>query len=157
MTRERLTAGGEAVEIVSTSPVDGELARVGAHGSLVGRIEAISSHGQLRFTLHKMLRGDPTTCYFHEDQIEQVRKAWGHQVQVVGWVVREASSGSPLEIRRVRQVIPLDEGDAPDFRTALGAIPWQEGMPTAVEAIRWERDGYKGSTIGRKSFTRQCG
>jgi hypothetical protein len=141
ITGARFEAGGEAVEIASPSAAESMVERSGAYGSLLGQVETLSSHRRLRFTLYEALRGDPIRCYFQEDLFEQVRNAWGRQVQVVGWVVREAAGGHPVEIRRVRQVIPLDEGDAPDFRAALGAIPWQEGMPTAVEAIRQERDG----------------
>jgi hypothetical protein len=141
ITGARFEAGGETVEIVSPSATTGMAPRTGAYGSLLGRVETLSSHKRLRFTLYEALRGDPIRCYFKENLFEQVRNAWGRQVQVDGWVVRDASSGHPVEIRRVRRVIPLDEGDAPDFRAALGAIPWEEGMPTAVEAIRQGRDG----------------
>jgi hypothetical protein len=141
ITGARFEAGGETVEIASASATGGTAPRIGAHGSLLGRVETLSSHKRLRFTLYEALRGDPIRCYFKENLFEQVRNAWGRQVQVDGWVVRDASSGRPIEVRKVRRVIPLDEGDAPDFRAVLGAIPWKEGMPTAVEAIRQGRDG----------------
>lgn len=141
ITGARFEAGGEAVEIASPAATEGGVPRTGAYGSLVGQVETLSSHRRLRFTLYEALRGIPVRCYFKEDLFEQVRNAWDRHVQVDGWVVRDASSGYPIEIQRVRRVIPLDDGDAPDFRAALGAIPWKEGMPTAAEAIRQGRDG----------------
>lgn len=140
ITGARFEAGGDSVEITSPSAAEPMVSRSGAYGSLLGQVETLSSHKRLRFTLYEALRGAPVRCYFKEDLFEQVRNAWNRRVQVDGWVVRDASSGHPVEIRRVRRVIPLDEGDVPDFRAALGAIPWKVGMPTAADAIRRGRD-----------------
>jgi hypothetical protein len=53
-------------------------------GTVEGRMEAVSIHGQSYFNIYDRLTGKAVKCFFPEDMLERVRAGLGHRVAVSG-------------------------------------------------------------------------
>jgi hypothetical protein len=113
-----------------------------AYGAIEGRVQTLSRHGGLRFTLYDTLNNRAVSCYFAEDfDQELMRNAWGRRAIVEGWVKRDATSGRPLTIRRVSNVVVLPETEPGSYRDARAAVPISDPRLLPELVIRRLRDG----------------
>jgi len=110
-----------------------------AYGAVRGRVQTLSSRGQLRFTLYDALNNRAVSCYLAEGQQDLMRSAWDQMAIVEGLVTRDAS-GRPLSVRQVREVRILAESGPKDYLMARGAIPIPPDAPRPEEIIRRLRD-----------------
>lgn len=113
------------------------------YGAVRGRIETLSSHEGLRFTLYETNTGRAVRCFLaaEEPNREQMRNAWGRLAVVEGVVQRDPVEGHALTVRQVRRIEILPEKPAHDWRDARGAAPSASGSISPEEAIRRGRDG----------------
>jgi len=109
-------------------------------GAVRGRVQTLSSRGKLKFTLYDLFTDKPVTCYLQEEQRDQMIKAWGHEVVVMGRVTRSPEAGRPLTVREITQVEPLRNVDAQSYRALRGSIPWNEDDERSEITIRRMRD-----------------
>lgn len=111
-----------------------------ALGGIRGRIQTLTSRGGLRFTLFDLHQDKAVSCYFEEGKQDIVRDLWGRLAIVEGMITRDPTSGRPLAIRDVNQIIPLPEPNGRrNYEGARGAAPSLSRM-SAEEAIRKVRD-----------------
>jgi hypothetical protein len=110
-----------------------------SYGAVMGRVQTLSSRGQLRFTLYDLLDDRAISCYLAEGQEDLMRDAWGKVAVVEGRLRRDRTTGRPVTLRQVTDVRVLDR--APDaWKQARGAVPVAPGGPSAEEVIRQLRD-----------------
>ncbi len=121
----------------SHGPPDAE--PVAAYGAVIGRVQALTSRGRLRFTLYDTLSDRAVSCYLAEGSEDQAREIWDKLAQVEGWISRDPDSGRPLSVRGITTVELLDEADVQGYRRARGALP-RGTAPRAEERIRRLRD-----------------
>jgi hypothetical protein len=93
-----------------------------AMGSVRGKIEVVSVHGKLKFTLYDTLFGKPVHCYPDEEQREILRTAWDKDVVVNGIVAREPENGYAINIREISRIEIVDIGLSGGFEQARGLI-----------------------------------
>jgi hypothetical protein len=110
----------------------------GAYGAVLGRIQTLSSRGSLRFTLYDLLHNKAVSCYLRADQQDMIRDAWDRIALVRGWIKRDAATGRPLTIRRVRGVELRHEGVPGEWRQAAGALDHPDADWSAI--VRRLRD-----------------
>lgn len=110
-----------------------------AYGAVRGRIQTLSSRGQLRFTLYDTLRNRAVSCYLAQGQHDLMRHAWDQVALVEGVVTRDAD-GRPLSIRRVTDIHVLAEAGPSDYLQARGALKVDAATPAPEEVIRRLRD-----------------
>ncbi len=112
-----------------------------AYGAIEGRIQTLSRRGGLRFTLYDTLNDRAVSCYLAEDfDQELMRNAWGRRAIVEGWVKRDATSGRPLTVRRVSNVVVLPETEPGSYREARAAVPLADPSLLPELVIRRLRD-----------------
>jgi hypothetical protein len=111
-----------------------------SYGAVRGRVETLSRHGGLRFTLFDLLTNRAITCYMQPGHEEIMRDSWGKLVSVEGLVRRDPFSGQPSTIRQVTRIEPIPEGEPGAWRKAIGSIPHRDGALSAEEAVRRGRD-----------------
>lgn len=105
-------------------------------GTVRGRVETLSRHKGLRFTLYELVSDRPVSCYLQADHEDLMRDAWGRIADVTGVVTRDAGTGRPLAVRRVTRVEVLDEGATMGFLRARGAIGGSEPAERVIRRIR---------------------
>lgn len=110
-----------------------------SYGAVMGRVQTLSSRGQLRFTLYDLLDDRAISCYLSEDQESLMRDVWGKVAVVEGRIRRDRTTGRPVTIRRVTEVRVI-EGDPDAWKKARGVVPVPAGGPSAEEVIRQLRD-----------------
>lgn len=113
--------------------------RLTAFGSVRGRVQAMSSHGSLRFTLYDMHEDRGISCYLTEDEDAEQKMLglWGKTVEVEGKITRDFDSGRALTVRGIRDIAAID---AADWRHAIAAAPGFLGAERAEDIIRRARD-----------------
>lgn len=111
-----------------------------AWGAVEGRIQTLSNRKSLRFTLYDSLHDKAVACYLDSGQEAKLRDLWGHRAIVEGWVSRDPESGRPNTVRRIRDVIKIDEVPPRSYRSARGLLPVPQGGLPAEDAIRRIRD-----------------
>lgn len=110
-----------------------------ALGAVRGRVQTLSSRGQLRFTLYDSVTNRAVSCYLAEGGQDLMRNAWDRAAQVTGMVTRD-ESGRALSVRQVRDVRLLAEAGPHDYLAARGAVSVEPGAPKPEELIRRLRD-----------------
>lgn len=113
---------------------------LGAYGAIEGRVLTLTSRNEPRFTLYDALNDRAVSCYLQEGQEELMRGVWGHRAIVKGWVSRDPKTGRPVTIRRITDVILLEDTPPGTYRRARGIAPIGPGDLRAEEAIRRVRD-----------------
>jgi hypothetical protein len=105
-------------------------------------VQTLSSRGGLRFTLYDTLNDRAVSCYLAEDfDQEHMRDVWGRRAIIEGWVKRDATSGRPLTIRRVSNVVVRPETEpGGSYREARAAVPLSDSTLLPELVIRRLRD-----------------
>jgi len=109
-----------------------------AVGSVRGRVQAMNSHGSMRFTLYDVNDDKGVSCYLPEgsDSEQEMLGLWGKLVEVEGRITRDAD-GRPLSIRDIAGISAIED---PSWRQAIGAAPGFLGNESAEDIIRRARD-----------------
>lgn len=140
VTSLRFESGDESA-IVTVGEINRQPAkRVGAYGSVEGRIETLTSRKGPGFTLYDSIHDRPVRCDLRDDQRDMVREAWDRHVLVRGWVNREPIHGRPVSIKPVTSIEILKARVPGAYRQARAVVPFIEGRPPAHESVRKMRD-----------------
>jgi hypothetical protein len=110
-------------------------------GAVRGRIETLTKHDRLRFTLYDLVTNRAITCYMQPGSEEIMREAWGKLAIVEGLIRRDPVTGQPTTIRQVRHVETIEEAEPGSWRKAMGSLPHRPDAISAEDAIRRARDG----------------
>lgn len=108
-------------------------------GAVEGRIQTLTSRGELKFTLYDTLHDKAVSCYIAPAYKDIMRDAWGRLALVEGIVSRDPFTGRPLSVRRVQSIHLLEEGERGGWRRARGAAPPLNDI-SPEDAIRALRD-----------------
>lgn len=136
----KLTAGNTEIEI-------GEKADLGwsdapnkhnAFGTLRGRVETLSQHKDLSFTVYELSTSAAVRCFVDRSFTEQVREIWGNVVDVTGTITRDHLTDRPRTVRNVTRLIQVEEGHQGGWRKARGVL--HSDIPAEV-LVRQLRDG----------------
>ena len=113
-------------------------------GSVSGKIQSISKHKSLQFTIYDVHTDAAISCYLEPGNEDVMRKMWGKLAVVSGIVRRNPISGEPTTVRRVKaadiKVIRELRGSG-GWRDAIGAVRHRKGQISSEAAIRRGRDG----------------
>ncbi len=71
-----------------------------------------------------------------------MRGAWGHRAIVEGWVSRDAISGHPVNIRRIRNMTILDDVVPGSYQLARGALGGGISEEEVAQLIRRVNDAW---------------
>lgn len=110
-----------------------------AFGVVEGVVESLFRRSR-RFTMVDRVSRRPVSVHLDPGAEETMRGAWGNEAAVEGWVTREARTGRPIMVDRVRSVQVLSELEPGGFRRAKGALPRDPDEPRAEQIIRMLRD-----------------
>lgn len=89
-------------------------------GSVEGRVEMVTVHGQRYFNLYDELTGEPVRCYFGPQLLETVRASLNKRVLVYGFISNKISGGGRDSIR-VLEIRPFpDDQLLPDIGAMRG-------------------------------------
>lgn len=109
-------------------------------GTVRGRVETLSQHRGLRFTIYDLLTDRAVSCYIEPGHEEQLRDAWGRLADVTGMVKRDSRSSRPVSIRRVSRVEVIPDRDPDTYLRARGIVTPKEGAPKSGDLLRQLRD-----------------
>ncbi len=109
-------------------------------GAVKGRVDSMTKHTHLRFTLYDLLDNRAIPCYLVPDSIEIMREAWGKIVLVEGIVHRDPDSGRATTVRNVHNIKIIRELERGAWRKAIGAARGFLGDELPEEVIRRSRD-----------------
>lgn len=126
-------------ELVGAAPLASEVVAA-SYGAVRGRVETLSSHDGLRFTLYDLLTNRAITCYMQPGREETMREAWEKLAIVEGLVRRDPATGQPTTIRQVTRIEIIPEIEPGGWRQAIGSIPHLQSAPSSEEAVRRGRD-----------------
>lgn len=101
-----------------TSIVEGDLKTI---GSVEGRLETISIHGQKYFNVYDAVTGRPVRCVFAEALLEQVTKALGKRVMVRG-VLHSKRGAEPTSMKVDRLELFPDPSELPTVAMMRGIL-----------------------------------
>jgi hypothetical protein len=111
-----------------------------AYGGVQGRVQTLSSRGNLRFTVYDTVYDRAVSCYLHEGQEEVMRDVWGRVAIIEGWVTRDPLTGRAQTVRNVRRVTVVDEAEPTAYLAARGLVHPSADTPLPEERIRALRD-----------------
>jgi hypothetical protein len=111
-----------------------------AYGATKGRVQSMTSRGQLRFTLYDLIDDRAISCYLARGSEDIMREAWGKLVLVEGLVRRDPETGRATTVREVKDIQIIPEGKPGDYREAIGAASGFLGDELPEEVIRRARD-----------------
>ncbi len=99
---------GEQAEFTPTAAGNAQklLARAYTLGAVEGRLDAVNTHGSLRFTVWDDVSGYAVPCRFDDSLFDEVVRALRTKVLVTGRVQRDPD-GRPREIREISELRPL--------------------------------------------------
>ena len=80
------------------------------------------------------------TCYLGDGQRDEIRVKWDKLVMVDGMITKDAATGVPLAIRKIRAIRLITDPPVGSFRAARGILPWKPRTPTPAEDVRRLRD-----------------
>jgi len=112
-----------------------------AYDAIRGRVQKLSRHKGLTFSLYDGVHTWGITCYLEKGQEDQMRDLWGKRAIVEGRVLRQPNTGRPVEIRDITHIVPLPE-EPVGFETIRAIDRPLAGMSDGVEAIRRYRDAF---------------
>ncbi len=104
---------GEQVDFTPTAAGHAKklLARTYTLGAVEGRLEAVNTHGSLRFTVWDDVSGYSVRCQFDDRLFDEVVEALRMRTKVlVTGRVRRDADGRPREIRDITELRPLSVG-----------------------------------------------
>jgi hypothetical protein len=107
-------------------------------GAVRGRVQAMSKHGSLKFTLYDVNDERGVSCYLAERDEDQMLGLWGKLVEVEGYIRRDPDTGRPLTIRNIAAIYAVPQQR--DIRDAFGAAPGFLGDESSDQIIRRSRD-----------------
>jgi len=146
ITALHLATPEESALIVSPSHMAGEASTAPdtlvSYGAIEGRIQTLTERGELRFSLFDSVFDHGIRCYLQENQRDMMRDAWGHRAIVEGRITREFLTGRPKEIRRITNVVILDEVVPGSYRAARGVAPMGPDNLSPEDAVRRVRDAW---------------
>jgi hypothetical protein len=132
------------VEIFKPPELEKELERVGtleqSYGAVRGRVESMTRHNHLRFTLYDLVDDRAISCYLSAGSEEVMRDAWGKIAMVEGIVHRDPETGHATTVRSVTDVRVIQEGKPGDWRKAIGVACGFLGNDLPEDVIRRARD-----------------
>jgi hypothetical protein len=140
VTSVRFETHEETATVVSPSATVQAQKLLYSYGAIEGRIQTLTSRGGLQFVLYDSVFGKAVRCYLEPGGEEQMRGAWDRRAVVEGWVSREPVTGRPLSVRRVSNVVMLDEIERGSYRKARAAVPLGVNEPLPEESVRILRD-----------------
>lgn len=111
-----------------------------AFGAVRGRVQSMTSRGQLRFSLYDLIDDRAISCYLMVGSEDLMREAWGKLVVVEGVVRRDPETGRATTVRKVAKIQIIQEGRPGDYREAIGAASGFLGDELPEEVIRRARD-----------------
>ena len=102
---------GERAEVTPTAAGNARklLARAYTLGAVEGRLDAVNTHGSLRFTVWDDVSGYAVPCRFDDSLFDEVVRALRTKVLVTGRVRRDPD-GRPREIREIAEFRRLGAG-----------------------------------------------
>lgn len=109
-------------------------------GAVKGRVESMTKHNHLRFTLYDLLDNRAIPCYLVPGSIEIMREAWGKIVLVEGVVHRDPDSGRATTVRNIHNVKIVRELKPGAWRKAIGAARGFLGDELPEDIVRRSRD-----------------
>lgn len=127
--------------VVLTNPLEDADSKSGepntvSLGTVRGRVETLSHHGDLSFSLYELATDRAVTCHIDQSFKGKMRNVWGHIADVTGTISRDAYTGRPLLIRRVLSVDVIEEGKPDDYLKARGAITLAEPAEIVIRRMR---------------------
>lgn len=132
------------VELFSPPEIEDEVEQFAVleqvKGAVKGRVESMTKHNHLRFTLYDLLDNRAIPCYLVPDSMEIMREAWGRIVLVEGMVHRDPDTGRATTVRNVHTIRIVRELEPGAWRKAIGAAPGFLGDELPEEVIRRSRD-----------------
>jgi hypothetical protein len=110
------------------------------YGAVRGRIQTLSGHDGLKFTLYETNTGRAVRCFLAAEDAnkEMMRGAWEKLAVVEGIIQRDPATGQALTVRQVRTVQVIPEQEPGAWRLARGA--WPTGSVSPEDAVRRGRD-----------------
>lgn len=132
------------VELFKPQEIEDEIGQLTVlehvRGAVKGRVESMTKHNQLRFTLYDLLDNRAIPCYLAPGSIEIMREAWGKIVLVEGIVHRDPDSGRATTVRHVQNIKIVHELEPGAWRKAIGAARGFLGDELPEDIIRRSRD-----------------
>ena len=110
------------------------------YGTVTGLVETVSRRQTLRFMLYDKLFDKAVKCIVGEDRKDLMRDIWDKQVIVTGQILRETTTGKPIQIKEIESIEIITDKLEGNFLRARGVIPWKEGSEYAEDIIRRIRD-----------------
>lgn len=104
-------------------------------GSVMGRLELISTHRKHRYSVYDALTRREVRCEFPEDQLEEVKAALTRRVMVSG-VIHRNSKGEPLKVSQPRLTVLPSEAELPTTDEFVGVDPEFTGKLTTADYLR---------------------
>lgn len=126
---------------VATQALTGTIAfPVATHGTVTGRVQALSNRGGLRFTLYESVNDRAVSCYLSRGDEDVMIDIWGKLATVEGTVSRDPATGRAIAVRQVRDVETHDECTPDAYKAARGAVVPMPGTDLPEDVIRRLRD-----------------
>jgi len=113
---------------------------VPAHGTVTGRVQALSNRGGLRFTLYEAISDRAVSCYLARGGEDVMIDIWGRLATIEGVVSRDPATGRPIAVRQIRDVQTHDECSPDAYKAARGAVVPMPGSDLPEDVIRRLRD-----------------
>lgn len=110
-------------------------------GAIEGRIRGFSDCTSTSFTLYDAVHGSEVQCSLEHCDEATIAGLPGRLVVVEGFVTRDEATGRPTSIRKVRNLIVLDDVRPGSYRLARGVAPVDPGEMLPEDAIRALREG----------------
>lgn len=117
---------------------DAPAVKLVSFGSVRGRVQAMSKHRSLKFTLYDVNDDRGISCFLSEGAEDQMLGLWGKLIEVEGDIRRDPDTGKPLTVRNITQIYAVPQSR--DIREAFGALRSFLGGETAEQIIRRSRD-----------------
>jgi hypothetical protein len=111
-----------------------------SHGSVTGRLESVSIHGDTKFTLYPPVQGERVECVFRESDLSSVVGALGNTVCVYGSLHYAKSKAFPVRVDVDSFDVLPDDDSLP---TLLGACGLLRLDSSSVDLIREMRDEWQ--------------
>lgn len=109
-------------------------------GAVKGRVQALNSRGNLKFTLYDSVFDKPVNCYLQKGREDLMIEIWGKNVVVTGRVTRNVDTGRPVSVREITSIDPVLDFEPGTYKIARGIFPWTESDEPAEVSIRRLRD-----------------
>ncbi len=109
-------------------------------GAVTGRVQSLSRHGGLRFTIYDAMDDKAVSCYLDKDSELLMIDVWGKIATVEGVLSRDPRTGRALAVRQISDIVAHDDCGPNDYRVAKGAVIPLPGAARPEGIIRRLRD-----------------